>query len=68
MDGSGWQQVSDLLTQVSHTVAVVQNPTLSLEGDAEATRRIIDTSCPASPPPGQVTIARNDHPARTRRA
>ena len=47
VDGSGWQQVHDLLAQAGYTVAVVQNPTLSLQGDAEATRRIIDMQdCP----------------------
>ncbi|MCU1459847.1 MAG: Pimeloyl-ACP methyl ester carboxylesterase [Actinomycetia bacterium] len=42
VDGSGWQAVHDLLKADGFNVAVVQNPTLSLEGDAEATRRIID--------------------------
>jgi pimeloyl-ACP methyl ester carboxylesterase len=42
VDGSGWRGVYDLLTQDSYHVAVVQNPTLSLEGDAAATRLIID--------------------------
>jgi pimeloyl-ACP methyl ester carboxylesterase len=42
VDGSGWQAVYDLLKQDGHQVAVVQNPTLSLEGDAAATRLIID--------------------------
>jgi pimeloyl-ACP methyl ester carboxylesterase len=42
VDGSGWQQVYDLLKHDGYNVAVVQNPTLSLEGDAAATRRIID--------------------------
>jgi pimeloyl-ACP methyl ester carboxylesterase len=42
VDGSGWQQVYDLLTQDGFSVSVVQNPTLSLEGDATATRQILD--------------------------
>src|SRR6266699_2523727 len=42
VDGSGWRAVYDLLTQDGYHVAVVQNPTLSLEGDAAATRLIID--------------------------
>src|SRR4030081_2300368 len=41
-DGSGWRAVYDLLTQDGYHVAVVQNPTLSLAGDAAATRLIID--------------------------
>jgi pimeloyl-ACP methyl ester carboxylesterase len=41
VDGSGWQAVYDLLKRDGHRVAVVQNPTLSLEGDATATRQII---------------------------
>jgi len=42
VDGSGWQPVYDLLTRDGYRVSVVQNPTLSLEGDAEATRLILD--------------------------
>src|ERR1700732_4652285 len=42
VDGSGWGAVYDLLTQDGYQVAVVQNPTLSLQGDAAATRLIID--------------------------
>ena len=42
VDGSGWRPVYDLLTQDGYHVAVVQNPTLSLEGDAAAARLIID--------------------------
>ena len=42
VDGSSWRAVYDLLTADGHHVAVVQNPTLSLSGDAAATRQIID--------------------------
>jgi pimeloyl-ACP methyl ester carboxylesterase len=42
VDGSGWQAVYNLLKQDGYNVSIVQNPTLSLEGDAEATRQIID--------------------------
>ena len=42
VDGSGWQGVYDALKADGYTVAVVQNPTLSLDGDATATRRVID--------------------------
>jgi len=42
VDGSGWRAVYDLLKQDGYHVSVVQNPTLSLEGDAAATRLIID--------------------------
>jgi pimeloyl-ACP methyl ester carboxylesterase len=42
VDGSGWQDVYRLLEADGYKVKVVQNPTLSLEGDAEAARRIID--------------------------
>jgi pimeloyl-ACP methyl ester carboxylesterase len=41
-DGSGWRDVYDLLTGDGYQVSVVQNPTLSLEGDAMATRMILD--------------------------
>ncbi len=42
VDGSGWQGVYDVLTADGYRVAVVQNPTLSLEDDAAATRLVID--------------------------
>ena len=42
VDGSGWQGVYDLLKQDGYNIAVVQNPTLSLEGDVAATRQVID--------------------------
>ncbi len=42
VDGSGWQDVYQRLRQDGHRVSVVQNPTLSLEGDVAATRRVID--------------------------
>jgi len=42
VDGSGWQGVYDLLTADGYQVSIVQNPTLTLEGDATATRMILD--------------------------
>src|SRR5436309_14687928 len=42
VDGSGWQGVYHQLTKDGYSVSVVQNPTLSLAGDADATRRVID--------------------------
>jgi len=42
VDGSGWQPVYELLKRDGYRVSVVQNPTLSLEGDVEATRLILD--------------------------
>jgi pimeloyl-ACP methyl ester carboxylesterase len=42
VDGSGWRAVHDLLTQDGYAVTVVQNPTLSLEGDVAATRWVLD--------------------------
>jgi pimeloyl-ACP methyl ester carboxylesterase len=42
VDGSGWQGVYDLLRADGFKVSVVQNPTLSLEGDVAATRQVID--------------------------
>jgi pimeloyl-ACP methyl ester carboxylesterase len=41
-DGSGWRAVYGQLRQDGYHVAVVQNPTLSLAGDAAAARLIID--------------------------
>lgn len=42
VDGSSWRAVRDLLAADGFHVAVVQNPTLSLAGDAAATRLIVD--------------------------
>ncbi|MEU5941315.1 alpha/beta hydrolase [Micromonospora sp. NPDC047548] len=42
VDGSGWRQVYDRLTQDGHLVSIVQNPTFSLAGDVEATRQVLD--------------------------
>jgi pimeloyl-ACP methyl ester carboxylesterase len=42
VDGSGWQGVYDLLKADGYRVRVVQNPTLSLDGDVAATRWVID--------------------------
>ncbi|MFD5411865.1 alpha/beta fold hydrolase [Streptomyces nojiriensis] len=50
VDGSGWQGVYDALTADGYDVAVVQNPTLSLEGDVAATHQVIDRL------PGPVTL------------
>ena len=40
VDGSGWQGVYNLLKD-DYPVRIVQNPTLSLEGDVAATKMII---------------------------
>lgn len=42
VDGSGWQSVHRLLTQDGYRVTVVQNPTISLEGDVAVTHRALD--------------------------
>ena len=42
VDGSGWQGVHDLLVADGYRVAVVQNPTVSLEGDVAATKQVLD--------------------------
>ncbi len=41
VDGSGWQGVYRELTKDGYRVSVVQNPTISLEGDVAATKRVI---------------------------
>jgi pimeloyl-ACP methyl ester carboxylesterase len=42
VDGSGWQRVHEQLRQDGYNVSIVQNPTLSLAGDATATRRVLE--------------------------
>ncbi len=51
VDGSGWQGVYNILTRDGYNVSIVQNPTLSLDGDVAATRQIIDQQ------PGPVVLA-----------
>ena len=41
VDGSGWEGVYRALKKDGFKVSIVQNPTLSLAGDVEATRRVI---------------------------
>jgi pimeloyl-ACP methyl ester carboxylesterase len=42
VDGSGWQGVYGILSGNGFSVSIVQNPTLSLAGDVDATKRVID--------------------------
>ncbi|GAB3189641.1 pimeloyl-ACP methyl ester carboxylesterase [Micromonospora palomenae] len=42
VDGSGWQGVYDQLTKDGFNVTIVQNPTISLQGDVAATRWVLD--------------------------
>jgi pimeloyl-ACP methyl ester carboxylesterase len=41
VDGSGWEPVYRQLKRDGFTVSVVQNPTITLAGDVEATRRVL---------------------------
>src|SRR5215204_4998139 len=41
VDGSGWQGVYSLLKKDGYSVRIVQNPTISLEGDVAATKMVI---------------------------
>ena len=42
VDGSGWQPAYSVLKKDGYSACVVQNPTLSLETDVDATKRVID--------------------------
>src|SRR3954451_23278755 len=42
VDGSGWRGVYDLLRTEGFNVSIVQNSTVSLESDVEATREVLD--------------------------
>jgi hypothetical protein len=48
VDGSGWQGVYSLLKD-DYSVRIVQNPTLSLEGDVAATKMIIGQQSSPAP-------------------
>jgi len=41
VDGSGWQGVYEVLRRDGYDVTIVQNPTISLEGDVAATKRVL---------------------------
>ena len=41
VDASGWKPVYDILTRDGYEVLVVQNPTVTLDGDVAATRQVI---------------------------
>ena len=41
VDGSGWESVYKILRKDGYSVAIVQNPTISLAGDVAATRSIV---------------------------
>lgn len=42
VDGSGWLGVYKILKQKGYDVSIVQNPTISLEGDAAVTKMALD--------------------------
>jgi len=50
VDGSGWAGVYKILKQDGFNVSVVQNPTISLQGDVDAAKRVIDEQ------PGRVIL------------
>ena len=42
VDGSGWRGVYDRLRAMGHDVRIVQNPTLTLNGDVDAVKQVLD--------------------------
>jgi pimeloyl-ACP methyl ester carboxylesterase len=43
VDGGHWEEVYKILKRDGYSVSVVQNPTISLEGDVAVTRRVVAT-------------------------
>jgi pimeloyl-ACP methyl ester carboxylesterase len=43
VDGAGWRGVYDILKKDSFNVSIVQNPTISLAGDVDATKLVISS-------------------------
>jgi len=41
VDGAGWESVYSVLKQDGYDVSIVQNPTISLDGDVAATKRVL---------------------------
>ena len=52
VDGAGWRGVYDILKKDGFNVSIVQNPTISLAGDVDATKLVIDAQ------PGPVALLR----------
>jgi pimeloyl-ACP methyl ester carboxylesterase len=50
VDGTGWRGVYDILKKDGFNVGIVQNPTISLAGDASAAKMLIDSQ------PGPVIL------------
>jgi len=50
VDGSGWQQVHDVLEHDGYDVSIVQNPTTTLADDVAFTKRVVDAK------PGRVIL------------
>ena len=50
VDGSGWEEVYNLLKKDGYNVSIVQNPTLSLADDVAVTKRVLATQ------PGPVIL------------
>ena len=42
VDGSGWRGVYERLRALGHDVRIVQNPTITLEGDVDAVKQVLD--------------------------
>jgi pimeloyl-ACP methyl ester carboxylesterase len=42
VDGAGWEGVYKILKKQGYNVSIVQNPTISLQDDVKATKRILD--------------------------
>src|SRR5260370_28259519 len=42
VDGSGWEGVYNILKNDGYNIAIVQNPTITLEDDVAVTKRAID--------------------------
>jgi pimeloyl-ACP methyl ester carboxylesterase len=43
VDGAGWEGVYNILKKDGYNVSIVQNPTISLEGDVKATKQVLAT-------------------------
>src|SRR6267143_5529046 len=43
VDGSGWEDVYEILKKGGYTVSIVQNPTITLEDDVAVTKRVLAT-------------------------
>ena len=61
VDGSGWQGVYKILKKNGYNVSIVQNPTISLEGDVAVTKRTLEAQDGPAIPMAEQSLQKRAH-------